>query len=527
MPYDELPAAVTASAPTSVQALMDLFIKNGEHIERVKFQKQVEVPNAPGRKVLRTLNVWDFIEDAIEGTGGFADGSYLVPFKRELQTTRPTDKFYERMELSDYDNFAKTIAEAPASYIVGASDRIQRESDGNKLLEDWWENVDGMNTSITDFMLGYPASQARAYGTAWIVMDNAPELKNERDEPSPYVCCVPSRRVVYWAFDSARALAGVVFYDPTRDEELDPKLCPVRVWTADGWALYRPGGGTNWALDKSGPNPLERVPIVRLHDEQPAPGKGMGKSIMLTVAKVARTVFNIDSEKRELERKCAFAMLAVPRKMIDPKNKLQVGTESLLEFDGEGGEPGWIEPDLTSIDKLMADRKEKRESAFSMAHMNAAMGHVETSSGFHSEVELDKTNRRTGIFAASLEAAEMDLVRLFQEFTKSGGEKASVKYPRDFGIRDLDKVYDRLKKRLDMGLGQADQEEALRDFYSAVYPRRPKEEIDDLAKGAAQSREENKRREEEAMKSSQQRALDLISKRRPGGAVERKSSNGR
>src|SRR6185369_630321 len=207
------------------------------------------VSNALG--MTRQMNIWDFIRDAIDGTGGFADGAYLVPHKREFNkvTSSLVEKFWDRALLSDYDNFARTIAETPVSYIVEAKDLIQRKTDDPR-LEAWWTNIDGEGTNMEDFLLGFPADQAQAYGTAWIFVDRPGVVETMKDDVDPaneaYVYCVPTRNVVYWEFDRDGEFSLIVVKEPEDDGSDD--ACAVRVWTPFAWGVFEPDpappGGT-------------------------------------------------------------------------------------------------------------------------------------------------------------------------------------------------------------------------------------------------------------------------------------------
>lgn len=507
MPADNVIPFVLTVDP-EVQVIFDHWVAKGDHAEIKRFEELIGPTVGVGANgIMRQLNVWDFIKDAIEGTGGFADGSYLVPHKREFDRGKQTlvAKFWERAVLADYDNFPRTIAETPINFIVEAKDLIQRETDDPR-LERWWTNIDGEGTNIEDFLLGFPAAQAQAYGTAWIFVDRPGGIGNLAEDVQPgnevYIRCVATRNVVYWEFDEDGAFSALVVREPETDVSGD--ACPVRVWTADAWGLFEPDavaptssgatkqGKTSYHPTAGGDNQLGRIPVAQLHYEDPAPKRALGKSPMLDVARVARTVYNMESEAREIERKCAFAMLAVPRKTLGGRTKVEVGTDSLFEYDGEGGEPKWIEPSLNSLDKYRERIKEKRESAFSMAHMAAVSGYVQTSSGFHTEAEFAKTGRRIGKFAAQLETVEAQIGSLYLQYHGVNPARAvgmvNVSYPRDFGLKDVAALVDRTQKRLDMTGGEEDAFMAFRDLYQGLYPRKSAAELEALARKAAQSR---------------------------------------
>lgn len=511
--------------------------KEKKHPEIVEFEKGIITSplRQAGNANIRRMNVWEFIKDAIKGTGGFADGSYLVPHKRELTGSSAgnlsfTSKFFERCETADYDDFARSIHEGPINYIVQSKDQIKRTTDDVN-LEKWWSNVDGRGTNLEDFLLGFPSDQARSYGTAWVFMDREQDVKSEADNQSkePYVYCVPTRNVVWWEFDDDGDLEALVVCEPKGCEEVT-KDCPVRIWTKDAWAVFVPAnvkredGSTfvSWTVESSGPNPLGRIPVARLFDEQAPPKHGMGSSIMLQIARIARTVYNMESEAREIMRKAAFPILAIPTRDTAASKKIEIGNDSALPFDSDGGMPAWIEPNLNSLDKYEARIEKKKEGAFSVAHMKAIVGSVKTSSGFHTEAEFDETNRAIGDFASSLESVEMELGVLYLGFrgvdVTAAVDMVQVSYPREFKLRDMDDLIDRTVKRLNMNLGEDDAFEAIRDLYAALYPRRPQDEIEVAARKAANERTKNLKALESVGLNTTSRVKNILAGK--GGALE-------
>ena len=60
---------------------------------------------------LHTVNQYDFMDNAHDGTGGFRDGRYLVPHSRETFYTK-------RRELSFYKNFVRDVVIKPEEYAI-------------------------------------------------------------------------------------------------------------------------------------------------------------------------------------------------------------------------------------------------------------------------------------------------------------------------------------------------------------------------------------------------------------------------
>lgn len=496
-----------AAADELAVAVMDSVAKFGYHPEYKAFENAFgasKIPLAPTnspstttRSTVSNFGVWELIDDSVEGRGGYTDGSYLVPHELEWDPSTPSGfsrKFLERMAIARYDNFAKVISDGPWNSIMSMRDMIQRDGSGNARLEQFWDDVDGNGTDIVDF-LEYPASQARKYGTAWIVVDrdSAPvESEQKNQSNNPYAFVVPTRNVVWWEIGWRGELLAVAYRDVDPDDYdtgyvEDLTTAPLRIWTEQSWSLWQPTDGPGFILQDWGPNRLGQVPCVQVFDGRPAPGKAFGRSNMIGIARIALDVFNRDSEMREIERRTAFPMLHVSVDDIAQANKVTVGMNGVIATDGKTA-PSWLEPSLESLTKMASERQAAKDDAFVMSEMTGLLGHtnaMQTSSGFHAEVEIDKSERRIGQFAASIESAENAIGRLFLAYVGLPQAKFSVTYPRKFGLTNIDTIVERTQNMLALNLGPQDTEETLRDYYQARYPRKKAGEIELLAKTAA------------------------------------------
>jgi hypothetical protein len=455
-----------SGAHPTTQAIADRFAKDGPNAEYRAFEGRVSAG-----KYSRATSVWRFIEDAVTGGGGFSDGAYLFPFRAETENNQLSDKLARRRAEADYDRFAQHVCNAAWDLIMSCSDMIERKG---KDLEEFWGNVDNRGTSMLDF-LEYPFSQSRRYGTGWIIMDRTAEQARNKAEdldPSrrPYIYAVPTESVVDWDFDDDGNLIALAILEPPKGwVSGDP--CPLRVWTLEGWAVFNEVQGQYVAFS-SGLNELGVIPAIPVWNDQPEPGRALGASEMLDVARAAQTVYNVDSEEREIQRKCAL-FLAIPVKSTSEYDggKVVIGVDSALTYDGEAGEPRWISPDLTILEKLDTTRTSKKAGAYEMAHLGALNGGViATTSGFHAEVEFQKTERRIARHAATLEWVEKQLAGLYLRYLGSSADY-SITYPRDFGVRDMTRLMDEVERMLELGLGQASDRAELTRLFKARHPR--------------------------------------------------------
>ncbi len=524
MPKAEFPAGLSTLRP-----LWEQWNDAGgkDHPEVVRRQLETKtIADGAGSRALRQIDYFTFIQDAIRGTGGFLDGSYLFPHQREIikQTSSLKPKALARIEMATYDNFAGVIAEAPWIQIRRAADMIKRDP-ANQDIDQFWNDVDGNRTAILDF-LEFPFMQARSYGTGFVRMDRPPAMiRNETENRRVPVMLhsLPTASFKWWTLDAMGNLTGLIYCLSRQGYEAPA----IYVWSVQEFAALLPTGPKEkeqYSVERWGTNPLiaeGRLPFARVHDSRPTYGEALGQSVMLSVAKIARDVYNTDSERMELRRNTAFPFLGLPMKTATAEaiSKLEIGTASAVPYDGDGGEPKWVAPELQAMQELREESKNKKDQAFSMAHMVPFASYddgktVNTNSGYHAEMEADKTNTRIASCAASLEAFETELVDLWAMFrgVKFGEDRPTVEYPRDFGLRDMDKMFERTKLRLDMGLGDDDVLECLRDFYEALYPRTPEKEIEELAKAGVKAKAAAKKLEQQQMQTPRDRAKELIAR---------------
>jgi hypothetical protein len=530
----------TPAVPFSIEAAFLEYLEKGDHPEVVAFESLLGTHSAGGLRGTfgHPKNVWDFIEHAVDGTGGFSTGEYLYPFPLELDPQFPKGlalladgctKYERRKQIADYDAFPGDICNAPLDLIASKSDLIKREiSDAQ--AEAWAKDVDGQGTPLGDFMEPV-MREARRYGVAWVMMDrpaivprNALEDSDRKNQPYPYL--LPTRNVRRWGFSPAGEVTFLVIAEPTEPDQATP---PVRVWTAEGWALFIPlkAGDTKrregWMVGPVASLELGRVPVVRVVNDRPGRGEsGLGGTEMLKVARIGQAVYNMESEAREIERKAAAPIFAIPVKdakgYADDGGALVTGLDSALAYDGEGDKPGWIQPDLAVLDSFETRKAGKVATSYRLAKLDAlagstapsssgGQGSVQGSSGFHLEVAFSKTETRIARYAGNMEAGETALVVLCMEWLGKARELAAkaveIVYPREFGVRDLDRLLDRTTKELELVQGEEAQRAILEGYFRQRFPRKTPEEMAALVDGEMKKRASLKKQVQAAAAKAQ------------------------
>ena len=107
---------------------------------------------------------WEFAIEAYEGSGGFADKSYLDQHIRESD-----DKFTERKKITDYSNiFVQKVNRYTGYLFKTAPTRASK----NELIKKIFENADNTGNSIDIFMSNF-SKPAKVRGTGIVLVDMA------------------------------------------------------------------------------------------------------------------------------------------------------------------------------------------------------------------------------------------------------------------------------------------------------------------------------------------------------------------
>ena len=484
------------------QAGIDLvndYIANGPHPSYQAFEKI-----AGGAQYSRGIHsIWQFMQDAVDGTGGFADGSYLIPFKKESTGAGvATPKLNERRMMTDYDQFAAAVCMTPWDVILQREDAIVRSAVGplKDRASEFWLNADRQRNGILD-VLEFPHRQSRLFLTGWLVID-APEQKAETAAAEsmlgqrPYMYGARSQNVPHWHLDDDDEIDAVIIMEPCADTK-DPEHCPFRVWSRGGWAAFtrdmdaieiRPKAD---GKPDTGVNGIGVVPVIPLHDYKPVDDWFIGATDMFSVTRLAQTVYNQDSEARELERKAAMflAMGVKDAKNFDTK-AVTIGLDSLMIFDGESGPPVWVSPQMDAHKTLMESRERKKAAAYEVANMRAMVGAIETSSGFHALVEFSKSERAIAKRAKALETAERRATEIYLRYLGATTEQIAeaeivISYPRKFGIQNVTEIQDQTAKLFATKPGRDAVRMQYQILFQAMWPRVDASRIAEMADAAA------------------------------------------
>ena len=285
-------------------------------------------------------NIYEFVTHSYEGSGGYVDGGYLDKFAKESSLDK-------RRKLVYYKNYIKGIVD---SLIVPVfSDEAVRVTN-NDLFEAFLSNVDNKGHGIQEFsktVIRY----ARIHGVCFTVMDNfkaedIPDTTNEaiNGRKFPYIYYKTADEVVDYKTNQFNTLEAITFKDGDIIGDDGKPIPTYRLWTETYSVRFiKTDSGIKEIEDKV-EHDLGFLPVIATYadletDVMPHPP-------VYDLCRMNYTIYNMDSEQRNLERLCAFPTLTIQTKEHDIN--MDIGADSLItygsEYDGNVSAPSWINP---------------------------------------------------------------------------------------------------------------------------------------------------------------------------------------
>ena len=259
------------------------------------------------------------IADALQGTGGFRDGSYLVQYPRESD-----EKFARRKAIAWYANAMRPACQRFAGYLTK---RPPQRQVTQPVLQSFLDACNWQNDNLDVFWSGFMLD-AKARGSLLLLVD-MPAEGMATDRTWPAVSAIEPERVTAYAVNPVGALASVTF---TATLTLDGKDIAVsRTYDEAGWKVV---AGSQ--ILQQGAHDLGVCPVLAFTDSGLFPAEGE----FATIADLSQRLYNLRSELDEILRAQTFSLLTykVPadRFPLDMGGVAQsIGTHNLLQtFDG-------------------------------------------------------------------------------------------------------------------------------------------------------------------------------------------------
>jgi hypothetical protein len=403
---------------------------------------------------------WTLLLDAFEGTGGFANGEYLWPYRNELQ-----EDHRKRQQMARYHNYVETIVDLYVRQVF--TQEPTRQTDHEELRA-WWEDVDGHGTGISDFLRS-AVSIALASGHTGILMDATPDNPvgpSKADQRSrPFLTRYVATAITDWrtTMDAITGIklreavpsVGIAERTPDGDDATQFLL-----WDEDGWARFA-NDGTLINGDTPG---LGLVPFEVLRPKPSVLRPFIGRSLF-SHGKIIQALYNRMSEEDQVLRDQAFSLLTVECSADQDVEtaKKQLGAEfGTTRAVVVAGKVKYESPDMQVPEQVRANILQIIREIYRIAHMKYERDTLAAESAEAIRLQYKELNEMLQGIAADLQRVEMALARFFFAWTTTTPEQAqaafdqanvSIEYPDDFFLADLRLDLDAWVQAIAMNLG--------------------------------------------------------------------------
>lgn len=402
---------------------------------------------------ISSVNVYQFMDEAYKGTGGFRDGRYLIPFSRE-------SNYDARRQLGHYKNYVKPIVRAMIEPVFSEEAiRSVKDEAGNDLdvpmFLGFLENVDAAGTSMQTFT-HQATNICRRHGVVFIVMDNfsstaqpATVAEALQSRIYPYIYIKKAQDVTEFKVDAFGNLVEIIFTD--KSVKIGTKEHKRwRRWTQNESFLLGKSEDTkaDWIVISQAYHGLGVVPVIMAYSEARE-----DKTTVLVdpplydLARINCVIYNQSAEIRDQERAQAFSIfytqgLAPGDLSIGPTNYINIPMEASIA-------PGYASPNFAIIAGLVANEEQIRKDLFTIAEQAGVVGVENLQSGVSKAYDFyghEETLKRTSYIATEIEEK---IAEMFMLYTKETFVY-TVLYPMDFQPMGLDREIARIDTVLKM-----------------------------------------------------------------------------
>jgi hypothetical protein len=325
-----------------------------------------------------------------------------------------------------------------------------------KLLQ-WYENVDGANTQIRDWMRDVVGPLLMDLGQLDLIFERPfvepakrGKIKTKADESAVGLDTVVAsfllpENVVWWKLDKRGRYEQVLVCEP--QEQAGPSY---RFWEPDKWTLFDYDGNK---FDESD-HPYGRPPIVRLFDRRGFRAKNVGLPRYGEIAEIQREVYNRSSELVLSDSTQAHPLIQAPEDYCQSDVTVPMGPgwvlpkkKNLSESGGASYE-GYdiLEFPKGSADSLRANIADLNDQADKCALLTKPAGAAGTDgktvaqSGISKRLDADDGNAYLGEVASCLAKAERQIAEMFLLVDGNGVvnqtdlEAIQICYRKDFDL---------------------------------------------------------------------------------------------
>lgn len=416
------------------------------------------------------VDKYELLDNAYRASGGFEDGSYLIPYPSER-----AEKYLRRKHMAYYINYVKPVVDAHINPVFKNPPTREGMS---STFQQFVNNVDGNGTSLTRFMKK-SSIRAKLHGVEFIVVDMEALEEGEfltqkqmlDNRIYPYLYLVSPKQVQNYYTDKFGRLMSITYtvQNTTLDTDGNAKeVNEIWTWTKDN--CRREINGNKVDI----PNKLGIIPIIPLYGATNDTDDLLVQPDVLSIGKVAFAIYNGCSELRELHRRQAFSILTYPIDEEDDyengTDPIQIGTSDCLLYRAStGSAPAFITPPTSSSDVILNEINFCIKEVYRMANMRMITG-VSQYNVSASAKQQDSENlyREIDEMAQNIQEAEYKVAQVFARYLNESMENYVVVYTPEYGIADITETLNSATTALTMNICAEFNEEVKKQVIKTV-----------------------------------------------------------
>lgn len=368
---------------------------------------------------------FEFIAHALAGSGGFADGRFLVKYPRESDA-----KYDRRREIAFYINHLMPAVSRFVGYLIAKPP--MRETGGVPLFDAVIDDADYRGNSLDSWFSSFSV-QAKARGSMLALVDMPRAVPGDlasqiASRAVPYLVQIKPEAVTRYSTDVTGAFTFIE-WKSTIDDGQGSRIDVLRRWDSTSWSVVR-----GIEVIDSGVHALGVVPVVAFSE-----GDEFGcTGPFAQIADIGLRLYNMRSELDEILRSQTFSIMAyqVPeqsRLQFDvAKSAESIGTHNMLVYYGDA--PSFIAPPDGPARVYM-------DSIASLIAQINAIGMVideksQAESGLARQLRFEDLNAALKDFSARMEDFERRVWSIVSRWLGVRSQ-VSVSWPDDFALSDL------------------------------------------------------------------------------------------
>ena len=401
-------------------------------------------------------NKYQFLKDSRYGTGGYQNGMYIVPHKREDQNTydlRKSKSYFNNQYKAILDAHYKPIFKNKAARTISESTPEQYRV----IYEVFEDDADGKGNSIQKTM-EQAAGCCKNLGASFLVVNNDTEIDSTIEDVLesrmgvPYAFIITPDMVSQYTTDSFGNLTSLEWYQQDGDKTFDKygdtgdgtngfPVSPNSI-DSDNDVMIVGVNVDYWYIRVNGQvqivseNAIGVLPVVRLVEDENANIIPMPS--LYSVARIQNRIFNLDSIITDVSDNQGFSIFTMPS---HPDSGVEFGTTKGISYPMESSnKPEFISPDASQLKTLI----DLENSLVNMMYQAGVVNHLQRfqQSAESKEIDRARLNDLLGTFKTQIEEAEEKLMQIFGLYVGYDYEY-QVRYSDDFGISTLSEQIDR------------------------------------------------------------------------------------